>query len=192
MSDVVFAQEDALWDEFPFAPHVPAGHPGAAHPGDRRVIGRLGGDPVSITDLPAHWNTIADGPSYAHPQQHFATARDYLEWILETARRTRFLGAGARWPADEQMAVALDATRAGLEWDLDGNVIVEPHSLPLGSDWRRQNYRLEIALDGTWSVHDLDAGRNLDYQEAAAALASQLYDVAAPSYLFDVQVVIPS
>ncbi|GGC97123.1 hypothetical protein GCM10011512_25170 [Tersicoccus solisilvae] len=173
-----FENEDTLWDEFPYDPYTPAGIVSTAHPGDRRIVGRTPtGDVVCVTDLPRHFCLDDEPGSLTHTMQFFTTPRTYLEWLTETCRRTRFTD---RAPDDPQQrfTIALGATLAGLEWDLDGNILVEPPApLPFGAPRRRDEFVIAPVDFTTWTLRHRD-GSILTSEERGEILDRNLWDIA--------------
>ncbi|GAB2476030.1 hypothetical protein [Jatrophihabitans fulvus] len=180
MDAITFAVEDALFDEVPYRPWIsPLGTPrsGGDH-GDRRVIGRLRGEPVAVTDLPPHIVHRSYPPEHAVTMQYFETARDVLEWVTHSAAGTRFLGPAATWPAELRHRVAARAVHSGLVWDAEGNISIPPDPRTTPQDPRR-TLRLAPADDGSWSVLDADTEppRPLGPGDVGTALDSPLYDL---------------
>ncbi len=105
------------------------------------MLGRLGDQLISVTDLPAHFLHPSESPDYAHTSQNFEFAGDFTTWILETCRRTRFTPAAASLPVSDRLTIAVTATKTGLEWDLTGNVvIVDRRSWEAHPGHRTDNY----------------------------------------------------
>ncbi len=193
LAEMAYTLEGGCFDRFPYAPYVPPGTVRPASHNDRRVLGRRGGQLLSVTDLPAHFLHPSESPDYAYTSQNFEFAGDFTTWILETCRRTRFTSAAASLPAADRLTVAVTATKTGLEWDLAGNiVIVDRRSWQAHSGHRTDSYVLHVTGldDGAWELIETSTARRLhkDHAETRAVLSRNLRDVGTDGSPFGFQI----
>ncbi len=193
LAKMAYTLEGGYFDRFPYAPYVPPGTVRPASHNDRRVLGRRGGQLLSVTDLPAHFLHPSESPDYAYTSQNFEFAGDFTTWILETCRRTRFTSAAASLPAADRLTVAVTATKTGLEWDLTGNiVIVDRRSWQAHPNHRTDSYILHVTSldDGAWELIETSTARRLhkDHAETRAVLSRNLRDVGTDGSPFGFQI----
>ncbi len=195
--DLHLAVEDALFEEVPYRPWVsPLGAVpvGVSH-GDRRVVGRVGDELVSVTDLPPHIVHRSE-PGALHAYQWFERGRDFLDWVQNTAAGTRFFGQALDWDDVTKRQAAAQAVRIGLEWDSEGNILVQPppgYRRPIGAR-RTKRFRLAPPAAGNaWDVNAADepSSEPLVGPGLSAVLDLPLHDVCCPGDPFTFEVELP-
>jgi len=176
---IEYSMTDEYWDQFAYAPYarpnLPDGTAMQTSHGDRRVVGFQHDQLTCVTDLPEHYAL----PHEIRAFQWFTSAGDFVHWIVETCRRTRFTAVAVEWSDSERFECALAATLFGLEWDLDGNVLVDNPQASV-SDRRKPSPPYLLVMDSFSSWRILDAtGRSLREDEIIDLLPMQLFDIAS-------------
>jgi hypothetical protein len=179
MAEKRFEILDEYFDEYPNDPFIPPNN-GVIPSSLRRVVGFDGDRVVSITDLPpvtVHISTtIATWAS-----QTFIYVGDWIEWVMQTLRRTRF--ADADLAPEDRLAVAIGAVGTGMSWDGDngGIEIMSPPGTRHGGEEIVTRYHLRITgFESTdWELVNRDTDERIAGASDAASgiLATELFDV---------------
>lgn len=174
---------DGLWDEFDYAPYerlgLPAGSTIRPEHGHRRIVGFSNDVPASVTDLPADYRL----PNDLHPGlQWFTVVGDFVAWVVETCRHTRFTTIADEWSIADRFEAAFAATLFGLAWVLDSALVDDPNDSVNDNRDTIRSFTLSVEDFSTWWIFDGD-GQRLSEADVTALLPQQLFDFARVSML---------
>jgi hypothetical protein len=174
-----FKFEEKMLNEFPFQPYARPTIPedGTLDPSHfgLRVIGYQQDTPVSVTDFPLNIQMPDGGLS----DQYFDKVSDFVYWVVETCRRTRFTETASHWTDAQRFEIAQAATKVGLELYADGSISIGGIATILdNAEQVVTQYLLRLKSLTDWAIETVD-GVVLTDSQVAQLLPQDLFDVCS-------------